>query len=219
MSETSVSGEERAQWRRNITDAWITNRGSLHYNAVFDVNSADKILDIGPGLSKFSYPQSVGIDVIFANSALPKCNRTNVAGIFQDLPFRDECFDQVVASYAFWWVRQGRRQSLEEVFRVLKPDGKLQIHPGYRRSMDYAKPLEEAGVTQLERLHGSLGSAVMLLATTNAYAFTRSTLTIDKAAMTTAGLSYKEAAAEIDSAYYFLKPEYAEAPNSPYQNY
>lgn len=65
-----------------------------------------------------------------------------VAAMFPYLPFRDECFDRLVA---FWSIstyvfpsleRREMQQYWEEIYRVLKPGGKAYISPFFQGNED-----------------------------------------------------------------------------------
>jgi len=60
----------------------------------------------------------------------PKDVTNAVAGDVQKLPFKDDAFDETIASFSFLKVRESET-SLKEMLRVTKPGGVVKIHPVY----------------------------------------------------------------------------------------
>ncbi|AQZ65148.1 gamma-tocopherol methyltransferase @ delta-tocopherol methyltransferase [[Actinomadura] parvosata subsp. kistnae] len=98
----------------------------------------DRVLDVGCGtgyLSRILSPVSghvTGLDpspamIAHATERAPS-NCTYVVGEGQDLPFPDGSFDLVVSSLAMHHMpREARPEALRQMFRVLRPGGRLLI--------------------------------------------------------------------------------------------
>ena len=78
----------------------------------------------------------------------PKHGDTNVACLFQELPFANESFDRATASFSLVKLREGSERALAEIFRVLKPGGILQVYPVDVKHKSKATELEEAGLVK-----------------------------------------------------------------------
>ncbi len=71
-------------------------------------------------------------------------------GDMRDLPFSDASFDAVVASLAVHNIpsRDGRRQAINEMVRVLKPGGQVALLD-FSKTDEYAHDLQAAGMRQV----------------------------------------------------------------------
>jgi ubiquinone/menaquinone biosynthesis C-methylase UbiE len=126
-------------WNMNSRHSKVTDWGLAHVS----VNERDAILDVGCGggrtISKLAAMATQGkvYGVDFSEASVAASNRTNARWIERDrveihhasvsqLPFPDGMFDLVTAVEThFWW--PNLPGDLREVFRVLKPEGKLLI--------------------------------------------------------------------------------------------
>ena len=95
--------------------------------------STGDVLEIGIGtgvnfgLYNYNNVKSyIGLDVEISSKAkeIQKSNQTLVAGVAENLPFKDNSFDTVVVTLVLCSV-QDRHKSLDEIYRVLKPEGNL----------------------------------------------------------------------------------------------
>lgn len=96
--------------------------------------AARRVLDLGCGtgmtLAELGAegPEGVGLDA--AREALGRCRRRGLArlalGTGEALPFRDACFDAVLALDVFEHIRDDAA-AMEEVLRVLRPGGCLVV--------------------------------------------------------------------------------------------
>ena len=108
-----------------------------------DVHPGDRVLDLACGtgtlavMVKSSNPQAavVGIDGDERIIAIAKSKANSAAveidfdhGLSFQLPYPDESFDRVVSSLFFHHlIRANKLRTLQEIRRVLKPDGELHI--------------------------------------------------------------------------------------------
>lgn len=92
------------------------------------------ILDVGAGDSTFagfvrhSGGRVVSIDPDYRSNP-PKDPTDCVAAVAQFLPFKDEVFDETVASWSLCWVYTGLENALRETGRVTKKGGSIKIFP------------------------------------------------------------------------------------------
>jgi len=124
----------------------LTTRETIFKQALIDqagFESTDRVLDLGCGtgtlaiLIKKTRPQTAvfGIDgdLKILEIARTKARESNLAidfeqGMSFDLPYAEASFDRVVSSLFFHHLsRESKRRTLQEVFRVLRPDGELHI--------------------------------------------------------------------------------------------
>ena len=103
-----------------------------------DLQSSDKILDIGCGtaslfqpiLAAFPSAQLIGVDISTRMLKVADKKLGNqavfLAAQAQSLPFRSSTFDIVVSCNAFHYLRKPE-QCLSEIARILKPSGKIVI--------------------------------------------------------------------------------------------
>ena len=84
----------------------------------------DQVLDLGSRSGSFSSSATqarvVRLDLDFGP------DRSFVQGDAREMPFRDCCFDAIIANHSLEHI-EGLRQCLEEMRRVLKKDGKLYV--------------------------------------------------------------------------------------------
>jgi len=90
----------------------------LHQFLTHEISDSLLILDLGSGNRKLS-EKVISLDII----AYPK---VDVVGDAHSLPFKSETFDKVVIQQVLEHV-QSYERVLEEVYRVLKPSGKVYI--------------------------------------------------------------------------------------------
>ena len=105
----------------------------------------DHILDLGSGGDEdFSKgAAAIGKEVVSVNPKLLEergrgfvkkdgnWQERSVAALAQNLPFKDNSFDSIVSLFAFpYWVHPTDwKKSLDEIFRVVKPGGKIFLGP------------------------------------------------------------------------------------------
>ena len=87
-------------------------------------------------------------------------------GDMRKMPFPDASFDAVVSNVAIHNVyeKAGREQTMREIARVLRPDGRVVIHD-IRHTGEYAASLAANGLTEIE-LVGSKPLQIFLLLVT-----------------------------------------------------
>lgn len=99
---------------------------------------ARKILDLGCGTSK--HPNSIGADISLNSQADIICDLNYVM-----YPFKDECFDMVVAKQVFEHVNDVERV-LKEVYRICKNKSKVIIEvPHFSCYHSYGDPTHRRG--------------------------------------------------------------------------
>lgn len=108
------------------------------YNDLFGFNvnelKGKSILDIDAGDSGFAKEAAkvarrvIRLDPKYSDTP-PKYRNGAITGIAQDLPFRDNTFDETVASISLYWIKTGLNEALLEMIRVTKPEGKIRIFP------------------------------------------------------------------------------------------
>jgi len=131
----------------NITRPWPR---VAQINAVKDVRKGEKILDIGCGngvlydaLSKKSIDYT-GVDVSSKLLKLAKARMPAKAKLMKgdilDLPFKDGLFDWVFAFAVLHHIPSEKlqNQAMREMYRVLKPNGKVMVSV-WNLYSDYAK--------------------------------------------------------------------------------
>ncbi len=118
-----------------------TDRGFRYYLKAFNYGQNGQelegkiILDIGEGDSDFAdvcrergLARVIALDHSYYHNP-PKTNKDKVSSLGQELPFGDETFDEVIASYSLWWINRGLAGAIREMLRVVKNGGKVKIHP------------------------------------------------------------------------------------------
>ncbi|WIG60174.1 MAG: hypothetical protein OJF49_002922 [Ktedonobacterales bacterium] len=155
MLRSSRTGKLRA--RDQLLDA-LHLRGDEH---VLDVGCGHGLLLIGAA-KRLPRGRAVGVDTwsqsdqarnsraaTLANAeAEGVAERVDVVdGAMERMPFADASFDVVVASLAIHNIpaREGRRQAIGEIVRVLKPGGKVALLD-FRATREYADNLRAAGM-------------------------------------------------------------------------
>ena len=109
---------------------------------IAEIQSGCKILDIasGNGLGGLFIAQTydcniVGIDIsrqkVLSAQGYAKSRKLTGKSDFilsdaEDLPFRDQCFDAVISECSFS-ILPNKRRGAEEIYRVLKPQGKVVV--------------------------------------------------------------------------------------------
>lgn len=151
--EPQIDYEDEYLRRRAENSLPLTDRSLLEYCARFGFEPEDLrdkiILDVGSGRKETFSKQAAEYGAIVYSISpslkkwvarkfvkgliLPdkKWQRKSVAAKAQNIPFADESFDIVTAlwSVPVYNVFSDMHQSIKEMLRVLKPDGKLYISP------------------------------------------------------------------------------------------
>lgn len=120
---------------------------------VAERNPGYKILDLGAGhanFSSFCHKRGIPVEVYSLDKTYPKnppsferiARGTAIGGRMEHLPFKDDTFNEVLASFSFFLelLQQDQLKALQEGLRVLKPGGVLKIHPVFQKPSDQ-KPL------------------------------------------------------------------------------
>jgi hypothetical protein len=90
------------------------------------------ILDIGASDSNFAEKASeLGANIIrLDGDGFKPSTKENLAmGAVQNLPFENESFDEVIASWSLLWVRVGIEKAFTEMVRVTKRAGQIKVYP------------------------------------------------------------------------------------------
>jgi ubiquinone/menaquinone biosynthesis C-methylase UbiE len=155
-SEPGTPPIDALSWRRGAAD-WFykhfdhaarTTTGYLLGNSpllkgrILDVGCGDGITDLGIAL-RHRPQELVGIDPFRGYERLPEILRANGLPMTElppmlrflpadanALPFDDDSFDVVISWGSLEHIVGGYAQALNEIRRVLKPDGLLMAHPG-----------------------------------------------------------------------------------------
>jgi arsenite methyltransferase len=163
---------------------WYSRIGKLHQRDrlldLIDWHGGERVLDVGCGRGllligaarRLTSGTATGIDLWSAvdlssnrpEATLENARRADVAdrvevkdGDAQRLPFADASFDVVVSSLVLHNIpsREGRRQAVREIARVLKPGGRLALLD-LRHTNDYVSVLRQGGLADARRLRASL---------------------------------------------------------------
>ena len=155
-----------------INQSIITRNPVEFYFEKFDLGingeklRGKKILDLGSGQSNFAETFNnkpelnatvVRLDAKYSDIK-PSYLEEAVTGAAQFLPFADNSFDEVLASYSIYWIKDKLQQALTETIRVTRPGGMMQIYPVSvigtqslegipQTSVDYKEGEEESGYT------------------------------------------------------------------------
>lgn len=151
----SVSKEVRPEIRQEIS---ISPRRGRTFGAYCEVLgyrgrehelSGKLILDVGAGDSGFAQDaEKYGAEVVRIDPKYnptpshlttaeknlyqyspPENTKNAVAGIAQELPFKNGTFDEVVALYSSFWIKTAAAKSIREMLRVTKDNGTITIWP------------------------------------------------------------------------------------------
>lgn len=132
------------------------------------VGPGDKVLEAGCGTGTLTlkakelsgpHGEVFGIDASpeALDIARDKAARAGISITFQhalieDIPYPDDQFDVVLSCFMIHHLPSddARRQGLAEVYRVLKPGGRLLIMDGESSNRKLPQMMEEAGFTDLE---------------------------------------------------------------------
>jgi len=132
------------------------------------VGPGDRVLEAGCGTGTLTLTakehtglkgEVVGIDASpeALDIARDKAARAGMSITFQhalieDIPYPDDQFDVVLSSFMIHHLPSddARRQGLAEVYRVLKPGGRLLILDGESSNRKLRQMMEEAGFTDVE---------------------------------------------------------------------
>ena len=126
----------------------LTSRDFLQYLDSFQISLEDlgsHILDLGAGKDE-AFSKGAAVQekkVVSVNPRLLQEENRNfvkqdgnwqersIAGLAQNLPFKNAVFDSVVSLFAFpYWVHPTEwKKSLKEILRVLKPGGRIYLKP------------------------------------------------------------------------------------------
>jgi SAM-dependent methyltransferase len=158
---------------------WYSRRGKLRQrDRLLDSiawKGDEQVLDVGCGrgllllgaAQRVPGGKAVGVDIwsnVDLSSNSPEATRENArrAGVAervevrdadaQRLPFGDASFDVVVSSLVLHNIpsRDGRRQAIREIARVLKPGGRVAILD-LRHTRDYVAVLRQCGLPEARR--------------------------------------------------------------------
>lgn len=115
---------------KKINPGWNDSLGRYANLIDQEVTASTKILDVGCGHGDFLRSVSAktnhtyGIDpdkrALDRNTVI----KNKYVGLAEELPFKDNFFDLVVSAWVFEHL-ENPRKAFQEIFRVLKPDGKL----------------------------------------------------------------------------------------------
>ena len=132
------------------------------------VGQGDKVLEVGCGTGSLTLKakeytglegEVVGIDASpeALDIARDKAARAGMSITFQhalieDIPYPDDQFDVVLSSFMIHHLPSddARRQGLAEVYRVLRPGGRLLILDGESSNRKLPQMMEEVGFTDVE---------------------------------------------------------------------
>jgi SAM-dependent methyltransferase len=121
--------------------SWVTTEESLEIPRLLDLSAGSSVLEVGCGSGGYALHlaervgcQIVGVDVnepgvrsakeLAQTKGLGSRARFEQCDVSKNLPFDDEAFDAVFSNDVLCHVA-GRRGLLAEIFRVLKPSGRM----------------------------------------------------------------------------------------------
>lgn len=129
-----------------------TSRGHDTYREIFCHSDkslcGQTILDVGAGDSNYAMDvQSKGgtlirLDAQYAEYSpyIPGIYGPAIAGLAQQLPFRDNTFDETISSYCLLWITRKLGQTLREMIRVTKYGGNIKVFPVHPRESNSISP-------------------------------------------------------------------------------
>jgi ubiquinone/menaquinone biosynthesis C-methylase UbiE len=161
MLKRSKSKEnQHALWQERATKynqlEWVSKSNILQgLSIIGDFKSHHKVLDVGCGTGKVAhtvapYVQEVhGID--FSSEMISQIDTQQFPNIFpkeasaSNLPYPDNSFDRVTARLVLHHITDSKEMddTLQEIKRVLKPDGKFIISEGVPPSAELKPDFEE----------------------------------------------------------------------------
>ena len=158
----------------SVEDSDLTNRDLESYLQEFGITVEDiknkKILDLGSGEQELLSKQAekYGATVFSLNPKLkkwwtrkrlrgfifkdPEWKKRSVAATAQEIPFRNQSFDLVVALFSispYLAMPENREAAVKEILRTLKIGGKLLIAPAYFESFSYGPFLTKEAIESL----------------------------------------------------------------------
>lgn len=116
--------EGRPNYPRKEVINWLLND--------LDLSSSSRVIDLGAGTGKFiSYLQAITTNIVAIEPVLAmrqqlQQNYSNIEiidGTAAQMPIADESIDVIICAQSFHWF--AGEQALQEMNRVLKPNGKL----------------------------------------------------------------------------------------------
>ena len=168
--------EEFKTWKEVPTTSRSLEQYFFDLNLTADMLEGKKVLDIGSGTGRFAKElkeaginaEVISLDPVFAapeeksriqgdisgklyrkliqETNIPEVKKKTVAGVGEELPFRDNTFDLIIANKSLpaYGTKPQIDQFFSEVFRVLKNDGEFRSSPSqntFRRGKKY--PLDK----------------------------------------------------------------------------
>jgi SAM-dependent methyltransferase len=141
-----ISQDHLAEMARTGSNPWIgeTLWVELENSTVQLIEkysrSGDKVLDVGVGLgrvmSHFPLLEKYGMDISLEYLELAQKNNINVCySLVEDMPYKEEMFDLVVATDVLEHVLD-LNLSLKKMLAVLKPGGVLIVRVPYREDLE-----------------------------------------------------------------------------------
>lgn len=158
----------------------VTDRSFSFYRTLFGYRreslSGKLILDVGAGDSSFAATaarhkaRAIRLDPQYSLKELSfKWGKKDaVRGIVQELPFQDNVFDETIACYSLTWITSNIRESLLEMIRVTKPNGKIRICPVYPRK-DFLKMTISSAIKPYRLKSGPEGECVLTISRDTTY--------------------------------------------------
>jgi len=135
--------EHQAKHGKGLESVRRTARNFQHYVTVFGYGEDGTrlagldVLDVGAGDSDFAQTvnesETIGglvtrVDPKYKEQP-PLYGELAEAAFVQNLPFPDDSFDEVISSWALFYLTEGSREAFREMLRVVRPGGKVKIFP------------------------------------------------------------------------------------------